>query len=390
MVSGPTQRRDVGHHGGSSTRSTRSNGGGPPEAPRGPQRKTGGSGCARRAARWWDRECPYSVVYRRLNRKCDHATDSVRLVKSNLGAYACSVPGSILHADPLSLAPPTMLPNSMTSRPADLVDFDSPPVTEVVLGVQFNSLERFLSPHLGIVWNEFKEGFPLVEEHPYFPPAFETFGTPAAFMIPSVNFQILTRPEMLRVHFLNQQKTQLLQVQRDRFLHNWRKVGSGDTYPRFEGMIETFEFGFRKFADAIDREELGSVVPNQCEVSYFNQIPIPDSETIWSKLASTFPHCAGSATIEGLGPPEDARFAMRYIIRAADGNALGRVAVAAEPARRADGVTIIQFTLTARGKPATADMKGVVEFLKNGRVLLNRVFKKLTSAEMQKQWRKKQ
>ena len=53
-------------------------------------------------------------------------------------------------------------------------------------------------------------------------------------------------------------------------------------------------------------------------------------------------------------------------------------------------MTIIQFTLTARGKPATADMKGVLEFLKNGRVLLNRAFKRLTSTEMQKRWGKRQ
>jgi uncharacterized protein (TIGR04255 family) len=179
-------------------------------------------------------------------------------------------------------------------------------------------------------------------------------------------------------------------MQRDRFLHNWRKVGSDDNYPRFERMIETFEFGLRKFADVIGREKLGAVVPNQCEVSYFNQIPIPDRETIWSQLALTFPDRAGNATIEGLGAPEDGRFALPYMVPAADGSALGRVAIVAEPALRADGVTIIQFTLTARGKPATADTNGVIEFLKNGRVLLNRAFKRVTSAEMQRRWGKKQ
>lgn len=201
---------------------------------------------------------------------------------------------------------------------------------------------------------------------------------------------MLTRPEMLRVHFLNQQRTELLQVQRDRFLHNWRKVGHGDNYPRFERMIATFESGFKKFIDVIDREKLGPVVPNQCEVSYFNQIPIPEGETIWSQFAVTFPDAAGNTRIEGLGTPEDARFALRYIVSADDGSALGRVIVVAEPARRADGVTIIQFTLTARGKPATADVGGVLDFLNNGRLLLNRAFKMLTSAEMQKRWGKKQ
>jgi len=281
-----------------------------------------------------------------------------------------------------------MLPSSMTSRPADLVDFDSPPVTEVVLGVQFNSLERFLSPHLGVVWTEFKQEFPIIEEHPSLPPAFETFGPPAAFMIPAVNFQIMTRPDMLRVHFLNQQKTELLQVQRDRFLHNWRKVGSGDDYPRFERMIETFKTGFQKFISVIDREKLGPVAPNQCEVSYFNQILIPEGQTIWSQFNLTFPDRAGNATIDGLGAPEDARFALRYSILT-NGSPVGRVTIVAEPALRADGTTIIQFTLAARGRPATPDVSGVLDFLKNGRVLLNRAFKQLTSAEMQKRWGKK-
>jgi hypothetical protein len=40
----------------------------------------------------------------------------------------------------------------MISRPPDLPDFGAPPVTEVALGVQFNSLDRLLAPHLGIIW----------------------------------------------------------------------------------------------------------------------------------------------------------------------------------------------------------------------------------------------
>jgi hypothetical protein len=73
-----------------------------------------------------------------------------------------------------------------------------------------------------------------------------------------------------------------LQVQRDRFIHNWQKAGEGADYPRFERMIDTLENGFRKFIAVIDREGLGPVIPNQCEVSYYNQIPVPDGKTIWS------------------------------------------------------------------------------------------------------------
>ena len=49
----------------------------------------------------------------------------------------------------------------MTSRSPDLPDFGNPPVTEVVLGVQFGTLDRLLAPHLGLVWTEFRDQFPL-------------------------------------------------------------------------------------------------------------------------------------------------------------------------------------------------------------------------------------
>jgi uncharacterized protein (TIGR04255 family) len=279
----------------------------------------------------------------------------------------------------------------MTSRPAELADFESPPVTEVVLGVQFNSLERFLSPHLGLIWDQFKGEFPLVEEHPYFPPVFETFGVPPAFAIPNINFLIGGRPEMSRIHFLNRDRTELVQVQRDRFIHNWRKVElGGGNYPRFERMIETFETGLRKFIAVIDDQNLGPVVPNQCEVAYFNQIPVLDGETFWSLFALTFPDRAGNADIQGLGLPEDGRFVSRYVIPGPDADPLGRVTVAAQPARRADGVNIMQFTLTARGKPVRADVGALIDFLTQGRVLLNRAFKTLTSSEIQQRWGRKQ
>lgn len=279
----------------------------------------------------------------------------------------------------------------MTTRPADLPDYTSPPVTEVVLGVQFNSLDRFLSPHLGSIWDAFRDSFPLVEEHAYFPPVFETFGTTGPFIIPNINFPIIAKPEMARVHFVNPERTQVLQVQRDRFVHNWRKVGQGASYPRFERMIEVFEEGLGKFIAIINRERLGPVIPNQCEVSYFNQIPIPEGQTTWDVFAVTFPDRVGhAAEIKELGAPEDTRFMLRYVIPAEEGSPLGRVTVAAQPARRADGANIIQFTLTARGKPETADVPGVLAFLSRGRILLSRAFDKLTSEEMQRRWGRKQ
>ena len=257
-----------------------------------------------------------------------------------------------------------------------------------MLGVQFNSLEHFLSPHLGMIWDVFKDDFPVVEEHPYIPPMFETFGNSAPFVVPNVNFQLVARPEMSRVNFINRDRRQVLQVQRDGFIHNWRKNGEGADYPRFERMIETFERGFEKFIAIIDREKLGQLFRTNARY-HTNQIPVPPGETAWETFALTFPDRAGNSAVRDLGQPEDIRFAMRYVIPASDGP-LGRVTVVAQPARRADGVNIIQFVLAARGRPLTPDVGSVLDFLANGRVDLNRVFETITSPTMQERWGRKQ
>jgi uncharacterized protein (TIGR04255 family) len=277
---------------------------------------------------------------------------------------------------------------SKTERPVDLPDFTAPPVTEVILGVQFNSIPGFLTPHLGLVWERFKSSFPKIEEHPPIAPTFETFGPHPQFA-PSVAFQLVP-VEPPRVFFINESNTELLQVQRDRFLHNWRKVGTGDKYPRFERMIGTFERGLATFVEVITAEGLGDFLPNQCEVTYVNQIPVTEgTDALADAIERVFPNQLANARLDELGKPEDFRFLIRYVIRH-EGSPFGRLLVSAEPARRADGVAIVQLTLTARGKPFTADISGAIDFLECGRLHVVRSFAKLTSSTMHKVWGRKQ
>jgi uncharacterized protein (TIGR04255 family) len=275
----------------------------------------------------------------------------------------------------------------MTDRPADLPDYAAPPVTEVVLGVQFNSVEGFLSPHLGLIWEEFRADFPHVEEHPPLSPMFETFG-PNPYITSNFLFAMPPLGVMPRVFFVNRDKTQLLQIQRDRFLHNWRKVGEGDQYPRFEGMLRTFETGMARVAAVIDHARLGAIVPNQCEVTYINQIPVSATRP-FDTIEQIFGDAIGNLTLDDLGRPEDTRFLLRYIMRDEGENPIGRLAISAEPGRLADGVTVLQLTLTARGIPPTADVQGVSEFLQRGRLHIVRAFTKMTSDKMQIEWGRK-
>lgn len=64
-------------------------------------------------------------------------------------------------------------------RPDHLPDFRTPPLNEVVVGVQFAPARGYQQILAGEVWELYRAQFPTVEEMPPIPPAFETFGLSA-------------------------------------------------------------------------------------------------------------------------------------------------------------------------------------------------------------------
>jgi uncharacterized protein (TIGR04255 family) len=276
-----------------------------------------------------------------------------------------------------------------SGRPADLPEFAAPPLTEAALAIQFDVIPGFLTPHVGLIWQRFRSSFPHVEEHPPIPPVFETFGPNPQFL-PGIGLQLMTGAEAPRVFFINNPRTELLQIQKDRFIHNWRKIGAGDNYPRFERMLETFKSGFETFSHAIAQEGLGPIIPNQCDVTYINQMPVSAGSSLSDLTDDLFGQHTGSLALADLGKPEDLRFLLGYVIRDEKKKPIGRLIASAEPARRADGQIIVQLTLTARGRPNTQDLAGIVDFFHRGRTIVVKGFAHLTGPKMHKLWERTQ
>src|SRR5687768_5870943 len=119
------------------------------------------------------------------------------------------------------------------ARPTGLPDFTRPPVTEVVLSIQFATLEKFRSAHVGHFWKQFRSKYPNLSEQAILRPVFETFGT-AGRTPPAVRFEEFLSPPMPRYWFDEEGKPDLLQLQQDRIVHNWRKSDQHPNYPRYE------------------------------------------------------------------------------------------------------------------------------------------------------------
>ncbi len=155
--------------------------------------------------------------------------------------------------------------------PTLLPDFERPPLTEVVLGVQFEPLPGFGSIHAGLFWERICERFPQVRERPPLPAVIERSGGRSSRAL-KVQWQVVDEPLPTRYWFLNDKGDQLIQLQPDRFLYNWRKRNGQDADPRYESIRSSFESELGRFRSFLAEEQIPQPVPNQCEVTYVNHI----------------------------------------------------------------------------------------------------------------------
>lgn len=282
----------------------------------------------------------------------------------------------------------------MNSRSVELLgtqvqlpEFEKPPVTEVVLSVQFEPLQRLKGPQVGLLWGRFRQQFPNSEEHPPLPPVVELFGVPTA---DRVQFELMDSMPTPRTWFLTERGDQLIQVQQDRFVHNWRKVDDGDAYPRYDHLVALFREELGTFREFLEQERIGELVFSQCEVTYVNYIQVSDSWNIHEEMEKCLTVWAGKYSDAFLQKPEDSRLAIRYIIPSSNETTLGRLHVAVNPAFRvADKKPVLVLTLTARSRPVDSGLDGVHSALDLGREWVVRGFTSITTPYMHEIWERR-
>lgn len=269
----------------------------------------------------------------------------------------------------------------------DLPDYANPPVIEVALSIQFERLTKLRAAYLGLLWQEYRANFPKTEEHPPRDPVVESFG---AFTPPQIRVEVQTVMPVPRVWFVNQPGTQLIQVQQDCFVHNWRKVGiSTEVYPRYESIRRTFQDELETFERFLEREELGRITPFQAEITYVNHIIAGDGWQELGQIDRIFSPWSGQHSDDFLPRPEQARIAVGYLMRKSGGEPVGRLHVDLVPAVDVKTQTpMVVLTLTARGKPTGPGMEGALRFLDVGREWIVRGFASITTTLMDDVWRR--
>lgn len=154
-------------------------------------------------------------------------------------------------------------------RPAELPDYDHPPLDEVGVGVQFAELPLFSDAHIGLYWQKVRSDFPKVESHPRLNAPVEDFTAPAKPVggmppgLMSVNMK-------QRTWLISEDDAELVQLQSNLFMFNWRRREAD--YPRFEHVMSRFSERYATFLRLLEVESLPAPRVEQIEVVYVNWI----------------------------------------------------------------------------------------------------------------------
>ena len=196
-------------------------------------------------------------------------------------------------------------------------------------------------------------------------------------------------PPLPRVWFLNDSQNELIQIQKDRLSVNWRQGAGAAPYPRYVHILERFKFALTVLHEFVEAERLGTVAPNQCEITYVNHIP---AEQEWAKLGDlsrVVTVWQNRYSDDYLQDPEDVMFAARYRMGNPE-SPKGRLHITVQPAfRRSDSMPIFSITLTARGRPDPGTMNGVFSLLDEQHKWIVCGFTSITTTELHRFWGKR-
>lgn len=248
---------------------------------------------------------------------------------------------------------------------------------EVALAIQFESLPQLRQAHLGLFWSEILDAYPNVRDQPPLESAVERFDDSG---LPMFQLEITDAPPLHRAWFISPDDTLLVQVQSDRFVHNWRR--RGEPYPRFEPLYQTFSARLAQFEQVLARTNVPALAYNHVEVTYINWI---EANRLSEFLVTSDPPPLIS---QGVAEhPDEESYGAGYLVSGED-RPVGRLHVRANVARRRmeDGHIDRGFllSLTFRAPiPPTAQRVEMEDLMFRGRDIIVESFTSLTRPDLQ-------
>jgi uncharacterized protein (TIGR04255 family) len=167
--------------------------------------------------------------------------------------------------------------------------FERPPVSEVAVAVEFVPILALTAvPIVHMYEKLWASDYPKVAEHVALPPA----GPEPGSMLAGIGLRVGHGAEALRLWMLTEDEAELLQLQHDRLILNWRKL-EGGRYPAYASLRKKFSRRWEELGAAVS--EFGQVRPTVAEVTFVNTVA---SAAGWAGMADVLA-TSGVPTLSG-------------------------------------------------------------------------------------------
>jgi uncharacterized protein (TIGR04255 family) len=267
---------------------------------------------------------------------------------------------------------PVSTPENPLSPDLRPVDYEKPPVVETAFRFTYPPIKGWNVFHLGLFWARLRKRYQFAEAR-----------LPVGSVeIDDLDFKLGPETRLdalpLRSFLLDSSKNQLLQVQLNAFIRNWRAVEEQHKYCHYSDLKPMFQEDWETYRAFLKDENLPEPNVFQCDVTYINHL-VKGRE--WKTLED----------IESLFPRMRFGFkgALVTAFSCSAAVADNQVRMEASPALRPDGTPIIQLTLNVSGKPSGASEASVWAKLDDCHKLLVETFAEITADDFQSQvWKR--
>ena len=258
--------------------------------------------------------------------------------------------------------------SSTRLRAATLPSYKKPPVIEVVCGLRFEPLEKLKIPHIGQYWEKVRNNFPKCEH-----------AIPLGLGPGSID-PVSSLP-LPRVWLINRSDDRLIQIQRDIFIYNWRKIKARKKYPRYRNIIKEFKRNLKIYSEFLEDSGIGIITPVDCELTYVNHITRDHGWKSVSDLGTFIPELDWQSSLHHFLPdPNQVAWGGTFTLP----DEQGRLNVKLEETvRKIDNTPMLVLQLSARGISIEKSPNSLWNWFSVAHEWIVRGFADLTSLEIQ-------
>ena len=235
-----------------------------------------------------------------------------------------------------------------------LPDYENPPVVEVAIGAQYRPLDGFRAAHVGLYWGTIKDEFPNLDERPPLPHNTQDIENPISPK--RVRFEFSSLPDLPRSWFTSKSDSRLLQLQRDRFILNWRRTDPGEGYPRYPAIRDDFFRSWNGFIDFLATNKIDPPALDLLELTYVNLIPQGDGWKDMDQVGEVFLPFNWTTRRQFLPVPKTINSTMVFMLP----KHAGQLHVELRPVAPENEPLTLRLSLTVTGVPT--DLQEVAAF----------------------------